>query len=401
MHKRQIAESELATFRPAEGYERSSSAIIAIPARNEAERIERCLAAIAVQRTRCGTPIAQRAFEVLVLANNCTDATAEIARRVARRLPLSLSVIESTLPGHSATAGGARRMVMNQAAKRLRVSHEEGIILTTDADSTVSPTWFANNMRHLGEGADCVAGYIDAEPLEIVGLGLAFLSRGRLEDTYLSQIAEIYGRCDPRPNDPWPNHRVSSGASLAVRLSVYRAVGGLPLKELGEDIAFTDLLDRNGFKVRHALDVSVVTSCRLDGRASGGAADTMRHRRNVPDAECDDELEPALQTLRRAVMRGLLRKAWQEKRIEQALRRLSCRPVSTCSLQTEFCDVWEELCRHHPSLKRGRPLRPSELPRQIATARLILHHLRGMSVRTAAQADRHHHAKWFEPAVSS
>lgn len=127
----------------------------------------------------------------------------------------------------------------------------------------------------------------------------------------------------------------------------------------------------------------------------------MRHRRNVPDAECDDELEPALQTLRRAVMRGFLRKAWQEKRIEQALRRLSCPPVSACSLQTEFGDAWEELCRDHPALKRGRPLRPSELPRQIVTARLILHHLRGMTGRTAAQADRDPHAKWFEAAVSS
>lgn len=178
MHKRQIAESELAAFRPAEGYDRWRSAIIAIPARNEAGRIERCLAAIAVQRTRSGTPIAQDAFEVLVLANNCTDTTAEIARRVACRLPFPLSVIERTLPGHSATAGGARRTVMNQAAERLGVRHVEGIILTTDADSKVSPTWFADNMRHLGEGADCVAGYIDAEPLEIVGLGLAFFPGG-------------------------------------------------------------------------------------------------------------------------------------------------------------------------------------------------------------------------------
>ena len=254
-------------------------------------------------------------------------------------------------------------------------------------------------MRHLGEGADCVAGYIDAEPLEIVDLGATFLARGRLEDTYLSQIAEIYARCDPRPHDPWPNHRVSSGASLAVRLSAYHAVGGLPAKALGEDIAFTELLDRNGFKVRHAIDVSVVTSCRLDGRASGGAADTMRHRRDVPDAECDEELEAALQTLRRAVMRGLLRRAWQEKECEQALRRLSYAPGAAVSIRCGFSDAWEELCRHHPGLKRGRPLRPSDLPRQTATARLILRHLRVLASCTPAQADKPYHAERFEAAV--
>jgi hypothetical protein len=399
MRKRHIAERELAAFLPTEGSDQQPSAIIAIPARNEAGRLERCLAAIAVQRTRCGTPIAPNAFEVLLLANNCTDATADIARRVACRLPFPARIIERVLPWHSATAGGARRTVMEEAARRLGVRHAEGVILTTDADSTISHTWFADNMRHLDEGADCVAGYIDAEPLEIVDLGSVFLCRGRLEDTYLSQVAEIYARCDPRSHDPWPNHRVSSGASLAVRLSAYRAVGGLPSKARGEDIAFTDLLDRNGFKVRHALDVSVVTSCRLDGRATGGAADTMRYRRDVPDAECDDDLESALQTLRRAIIRGFLRKAWQEKKFERAVRRLSHLPGSILPLQAEFSDVWAELCRHHPALKRGRPLRPSDLPRQIATARLILHHLRGMSARTAAQADRHLHAKWSEEAV--
>jgi len=70
-------------------------------------------------------------------------------------------------------------------------------------------------LHEFGNGVDCVAGYIDAIPAEYIGLGGDFLSRGRLEDTYLRYIAEIYARCDPRPHDPWPNHRVSSGASLA------------------------------------------------------------------------------------------------------------------------------------------------------------------------------------------
>jgi hypothetical protein len=399
MRKRQIEQTEIATFLSLERHRRQPRATIAIPARNEADRIEKCLTAIAVQRDRLGAPIAQDAFEVLVLANNCTDATAETARRVAAHVPYSLSVSERTLPEPSATAGGARRAAMDEAVRRLGALPTDGVILTTDADSTVSPTWFADNMWHLEAGADCVAGYIDAEPVEIVGLGATFLSRGRLEDTYLSQVAEIYARCDPRPHDPWPNHRVSSGASLAVKLSAYHAVGGLPAKALGEDVAFTGLLDRKGFKVRHAIDVSVVTSCRLDGRAGGGAADTMRLRRDVPDAECDDELEPALRTLRRAVMRGFLRKAWQESKVEPALRRLSDVAAVAFLRRCTFGDAWEELCRHHPALKRGPRLRPSDLPRQIAMARLILHHLRAMASGTGAPADKRHHAGPFVSAV--
>jgi len=373
-------------------------AIIAIPARNEDRRIERCLAAIALQRDRFGAPIPEGDFAVLLLANNCNDDTAAIARRFAQRLPYALSVIEDALPPEAANAGGARRAVMEQAAARLGEKAGGGVILTTDADSVVSATWFADNMRHLRDGAECVAGYIDAEPLEIVGLGSSFLGRGRLEDMYLRQLAEIDARCDPLPHDPWPNHRVSSGASLAVKFAAYRAVGGMPAQALGEDSAFTGILDRSGFKVRHPLDVTVVTSCRLDGRACGGAADTMRHRRDVPDAECDAEIEPALKTLRRAIMRGLLRKAWQDGRVERALQRFSHGPGLALARAPSFSDAWDGLAAQHPALKRGPPLRPSDLPRQIAAARLILRHLRAGGGRTAAPIDRSRRAVVFAPA---
>ena len=100
----------------------------------------------------------------------------------------------------------------------------------TDADSVVTPSWYADNMSHLELGADCVAGYIDAEAVEIVSHGAVFLARGRLEDTYLRLVAEIYALCDPRPHDPWPNHRVSSGASLAVKLAAMKPSAACPTK---------------------------------------------------------------------------------------------------------------------------------------------------------------------------
>ncbi|MDX3969131.1 MAG: glycosyltransferase [Bradyrhizobium sp.] len=175
MPQRYVTGRELAAFKLGEG--QASPAIVAIPARNEVGRIECCLSALAVQRTHSGMPIARGEFEVLLLANNCTDATADVARGLAPQLPFSLTVIEKNLPAENATAGGARRAAMNEAAHRLAVRRAAGIILTTDADSAVIPTWFAANMRHLAEGADCVAGYIDAEPTEMVALGSAFLRR--------------------------------------------------------------------------------------------------------------------------------------------------------------------------------------------------------------------------------
>ncbi len=396
MERRQIARSEV--VRSESVLLRSCPVIVAIPARNESERIIRCLSALAVQRDGLGAPVPVGSFGVLLLVNNSCDETASAARRASSGLPYPLAVREVQL-SRNATAGGARRLAMEEAAALIRCSSIEGFLLTTDADSVVSPTWLSSSVRHLEAGADCVAGYIDAEPAEIVSHGATFLSRGRLEDTYLRLVAEIYALCDPRDHDPWPNHRVSSGASLAVRLSAYDAVGGMPDKAVGEDGAFTALLDGRGYRVRHALDVTVLTSCRLDGRATGGAADTMRHRRDVPDAFCDDDLEPALQTLRRAAMRGFLRKAHRETGRKAALRRLLGNR-SHFSQHGSFADDWKTVEALNPRLQRGDPLRPSDLPREIAKATLILKHLRAYRETKAARADRCLREAPFEPAVT-
>ena len=36
----------------------------------------------------------------------------------------------------------------------------------------------------------------------------------------------------------------------------------------------------------------------------------MRHRHAVPDAPCDEDIEPALQATRRALCKGFLRERW-------------------------------------------------------------------------------------------
>ena len=59
----------------------------------------------------------------------------------------------------------------------------------------------------------------------------------------------------------------------------------------GEDRAFTSAVRQAGFIVRHAIDIEVVTSGRLEGRAAGGCADTMRLRCEIPDSPCDERLE--------------------------------------------------------------------------------------------------------------
>jgi hypothetical protein len=380
---------------------RGRAAIVAIPAYNEAGQIERCLAALAMQRDEFGAPVPEGSFEILIFANNCSDATADVARSFEPLLPHPLRVVEERLPAGKVSAGWARKRAMDLAAASL--SKSGGLILTTDADSCVAPTWFAATIWEFAGGADCVAGYVDANPLELVSLGRSFLGRGRLEDSYLRLVAEIYSRCDARPHDPWPNHRVSSGASLAITREAYMAIGGLPPRPVGEDSALTETLERAGYRVRHSMTVSVSTSCRLDGRAEGGAADTMRLRHAMPDAPCDDDLEPALKATRRAIYRGWLRKLLNAESSDVSLPRGWRIPEAVTKNATPgmaFEDVWQQVCDESPILRRGEPLRPSNLPRQIAMANIILRQLR-MPVRSRkiAQDDTRHREDTREMSV--
>lgn len=379
---------------------RGVGTVIAIPANNEADRIEACLAALSMQRDDCGGPVRPGSFEILVFANNCCDATIDRVLAFDRITPHPVRVVAETLPHAHANAGWARKRAMDLAAARLiELGRSDGAILTTDADSCVAPTWYAATMAGFAAGADCVAGYIDAHPLEMIRLGADFLMRGRLEDRYLRAAAEIYALCDPRAHDPWPNHRVSSGASLAVTLAAYLSIGGLPPRPVGEDAALTQALERAGFRVRHAMDVSVMTSCRFDGRAKGGAADTMEYRHAVADALCDDDLEPALFLVRRALYRGLLRRLstmgalarhdWHKRLLLTEPQRVKCLAVVE---RQSFLDFWEAIERESPVLCDKRVLRPADLPRQIARAEAMLTSLRGrMPAAQACRSDRSEH----------
>jgi len=381
-------------------------AVVAIPAHNEAPYISECLAALALQRDETGAPISLGCLEVLIFANNCSDETASIARQIARSIPHPVHVVEENMSTGQLNAGWARKRAMDLAAIRLaEVAPIHGLILTTDADSRVAPTWLASTLREFEKGVDCVAGYIDAIPAEYLALGSEFLARGRLEDNYLRYLAEISAQCDPRPHDLWPNHRVSSGASLAVTLAAYSAIGGLPPRPVGEDSALTETLDRAGFKVRHSMDVSVSTSCRFEGRATGGAADTMRHRHAVPDAPCDDEIELALQATRRALCKGILRERWSHGPRLRAWPAALAVPSEIFSLfdgrrSNSFEDAWQAVCDLSPVLKRRGSLRPSDLPRQIAIARMIVRQLGTLpNGRKIFPSDRLNREEPIEPAV--
>ncbi|HEX8416065.1 MAG TPA: glycosyltransferase family 2 protein, partial [Methylobacterium sp.] len=180
----------------------------------------------------------------------------------------------------------------------------------------------------------------------------------------------------PDPHDPWPCHRTTIGASLSVRLAAYRQVGGMPAIPLGEDGAFVAALLAQGLRVRHAREIEVIVSARLNGRAPGGVADTIRSRCELPDALCDARMEAFPRAMFRYLWRRRLRRLHAEGRLGHSLAwaRLLAIPLAdarTIAALPQAGLAVAEAERASPRL-RYRPLGPRQLPGQIRVATGVL-----------------------------
>jgi glycosyl transferase family 2 len=366
---------------PPNNHRMAPETIVAIPARDEAGSIGPCLSALAHPVGLDGKRLDGAAFGVVLLLNNCRDATAEIARDFSRRLPYQVRILLIELPDQQAHAGGARRFAMDAAADWvLEAKRADGYLLTTDADTRVAPDWIVRQHVAFAKGADVVAGMVYDDPTEFRRLPTKLRWRGRLEARYTWLLTEIEARLDPDPDDPWPRHAMAPGASLGVRLSWYRRVGGVPMLACGEDRTLVSRLSAAGARVRHCLQTRVITSCRLEGRAAGGAADTMRQRIAERESFCDAGLEPALDAMRRYFWRGLLRRwhreAWLANNHEWAPSLgLSAENAVDVAHLADFAALWEAVTSQSPQLV-SRLLRPAELPEEISRAKRIVRILR-------------------------
>lgn len=275
-------------------------AMVAIPVRDEVERITDCLLALDGQDGP--------APGVVLLVNNTTDATVARVMELAPLLRCPLHVVEHVFPPGRANAGQARRLAMDIADE---LAPGTVPLLTTDADGRVAPGWLAANLRHLVRGLDAVFGRAVIDPVEAARIPPALHEADARECAYAALLDEIETLIDPDPYDPWPRHIERSGASIAVSRLAFRAAGGIPAVPLGEDRAFYQALRRVDARIVHARDVEVVVSGRILGRADGGMADTIRRRLAAPDTMLDDALEPVSGRVRRVELRRMARLAFQ------------------------------------------------------------------------------------------
>ena len=278
-------------------------AVVAVPARDEAARLPRLIAALGRQR---GAPCP---LDVVIVLNNTTDGSrAAVARAAALAPRLRILLEDESYPPERAHVGTARRRAMELAAARA----PHGVVLTTDADAVPDPDWIAANLRAIAAGADLVGGRISGDAEEEARLGPGFARRARLHARYGALRDALAARLDPLDHDPWPRHQDHTGASLAVRAEVLAALGGLDPLPFREDLALVSKARAAGYRLAHPLDVHVSVSARTRGRAPGGMADCLSAwlREEALGApvlvECPEAVERRLR-LRRAIRESFRR----------------------------------------------------------------------------------------------
>jgi len=293
---------------------------VIVPARDEAATLVNTLRALARQVDGDDRPLAHERYEIVLLANNCRDESAALARRFAQAHPtLALHVVERTLSDAEANVGHARRLLMDEAYRRLAsVGRPHGVIASTDGDTVVAPTWLTATLDEIARGADVVGGRIVVDNVGGIGMGAVYdrgVRRYHLRDVAYRLLAAAYeARLDPDPHDPWPRHHQHFGASLAVTMETYQRAGGLPDVPMLEDMALIQVLRRLDARIRHSPAVQVVTSGRRDARARIGLA-TQLGEWAAMDREGQPWLVESISSLEEKLCaRRALRRLWKGAR---------------------------------------------------------------------------------------
>lgn len=217
---------------------------VVIPAQNEETTVELCIRSVLGSLARAAVD-----HWIVVAADHCSDRTVERSRRA---LGHAGEVIEVSVR----SAGAARRQGVAHLLKHWRHLDPARVWLAnTDADTQVSDDWIRVQLAFADEGVTAVAGIV------------------RLEEGGSAAAQQIYRNTYLTSAD---THTHVHGANLSVRADAYQDAGGWSNLALAEDHCLWARLRRKGWRVTSPVSSVVTTSARLEGRAKGGFADTLK-----------------------------------------------------------------------------------------------------------------------------
>lgn len=211
---------------------------ITVPAHNEEDLLPACLHALRLaERAVAGVPV-----HTIVVADNCTDRTAEVA----------LSCGASVIWVGAQAVGAARAAGMSKLLRHFSgLDPRELWLATTDADTTVPQSWIERQLSYANQAWDAV-------------LGTVAVTDWQDRPAHLPSIFAAHYEFGDAP------HPHVHGANLGIRASAYLRAGGFRHLVTAEDHALVEALTAAGISAIRADDIAVTTSARPDARAPHG-----------------------------------------------------------------------------------------------------------------------------------
>ena len=216
--------------------------VVAIPARDEEKRLPAALAAVHAASGMCSLPVT-----VVVTADACTDATAEVASAAGAL------VVRST----AGRVGAARAAAIRAGLDAAATDPELVWIANTDADSVVPVDWLAVHLEFAERGVALLRGAVHPDPRELAADALR---------RWLSL------------NPQTEAHDHVHGANLGLTAGAYLAAGGFRDVPLQEDVELVLAVQEDGRLTASTARAPVITSARPVRRLEGGFATYLRER---------------------------------------------------------------------------------------------------------------------------
>ncbi len=219
---------------------------IVVPARNEEERLPRCLTGLdaAIRQLRSAESDPPRT-RIIVVVDGSTDGTYRIASDWAG---VEVLISHAGRVG-AARAAGVRHLLQTESAAGVAVG--DMWIASTDADSAVPADWLQTQLLHARIGVELLLGTVRPDPRELAaGVLAAYRLRHLITD----------------------GHPHVHGANLGVRADTYVSVGSFQDVVSHEDVLLSHAVRAAGGWVVSTGASPVLTSGRTHGRAPEGMA---------------------------------------------------------------------------------------------------------------------------------
>lgn len=252
---------------------------VAVPVRDECDLLPPMLAALLAAMNRVPEP-----GLAIFVVNDSSDGSATLIKEWMHAHALAGVILSVSFALPVRNAPHARRLALDTAATFV----PNGVLLTTDADSEVAPHWIADRLAGLADRFDLICEDVRLDATGWSALPEQVRIMGEAEREYYAACDLLWMRWSGGQAGAFA-HR-ASGASMAVRSDIYRALGRWPVPSHGEDGLLCRLVVEGGGRVVTIADGGTRTSARLAGRAAGGCGAALTLRAVDPDPQCDTAL---------------------------------------------------------------------------------------------------------------